>query len=79
VQEDQRHVDLVAQLDELRCLFGRLRKQRAVIAQDADRKAVDEAQPVTRVGPYWGLNSSKREPSTTRAITSRMSKGWRRS
>jgi hypothetical protein len=36
-----------------------------------------EAQPVTSVVPYSGLNSSKREPSTMRAITSRMSKGTR--
>ncbi len=38
-----------------------------------------EAHPVTRLGPYRGLNSSKRDPSTTRASTSRGSKGTRRS
>ena len=31
------------------------------------------AKPVTSVSPKRGLNSSKREPSTTRAMTSRMS------
>jgi hypothetical protein len=31
------------------------------------------AKPVTSVSPNRALNSSKREPSTTRAITSRMS------
>ena len=31
------------------------------------------AKPVTSVSPKRALNSSKREPSTTRAMTSRMS------
>src|SRR5664280_1753237 len=34
-----------------------------------------DAHPVTRLAPYSGLNSSNREPSTTRASTSRGSKG----
>jgi len=37
------------------------------------------AQPVIRLGPYSGLNSSKSEPSTIRATTSRGSNGVRRS
>ena len=41
VQEDQRHIDLVAELDELRRLLRRLRKEGAVVAKDADGIAVD--------------------------------------
>ncbi len=35
------------------------------------------AKPVTSVGPYRGLNSWNRDPSTIRAITSRTSYGIR--
>ncbi len=35
------------------------------------------AKPVTRVAPYSALNSAKRLPSTSRAITSRTSYGVR--
>jgi hypothetical protein len=38
-----------------------------------------KGQTVTMVCPYSFLNSRKRLPSTNRAITSRMSNGWRRS
>ena len=37
------------------------------------------AKPVMSVVPKRALNSSKREPSTMRAITSRISKGLRES
>lgn len=37
------------------------------------------AKPVTSVVPYSALNSWKREPSTTRAMTSRTSYGVRES
>ena len=41
MQEKERHIDLVAQLNELRGLLGRLREERAVVAQNADRVAMD--------------------------------------
>jgi hypothetical protein len=37
------------------------------------------AKPVTSVSPYSALNSSNREPSTMRAISSRASAWWRKS
>ena len=40
LQEQERHVDLVAELDELRALLRRLGEQDAVVGEDADRVAV---------------------------------------
>ena len=50
-----------------------------LLARIATGQPCSSAQPVTSWVPYAGLNSSKREPSTTRAITSRASNGIRRS
>jgi hypothetical protein len=44
-----------------------------------EEKGKKKYATVTMVCPYSFLNSRKRLPSTTRAITSRMSNGWRRS
>ena len=41
LQEQQRHAALAAQFDEMRGLERALRKQDAVVAEDADRHAVD--------------------------------------
>ena len=48
LQEHERRVGLVAQLDELRRLHGALGIDRAVVADDADRLAVDRRPARTR-------------------------------
>ena len=55
VQEEKRHVNLVAELDELRRLLGRLGEQRAVVAKDADRVAVDRGPAADDRRPVEGL------------------------
>ena len=49
------------------------------LASTPARKPCTLAQPVTRLVPYSGLYSPNRDPSTTRASTSRGSNGTRKS
>ena len=41
LQVDQRRAGLVTELDELRCLQRGIREEHAIVAEDADREAVD--------------------------------------
>ena len=50
LQEQDRHVALVAQLDEMRALQRRIREQHAVVGDDADRKAVDMGEAANERG-----------------------------
>jgi hypothetical protein len=79
LQEHERHVALVAELDELRALLRALREEDPVVREDADRVTVDVGPAADELGPYSGLNSLKREPSTMRAMISRASNGMRTS
>mgnify|MGYP003693573395 CR=1 FL=1 len=76
LQEHERDAAQVAQLDEVRGLERRLGEQHAVVGDDADEEAVQPREAGDeRRRRSAALNSSKREPSTSRAITSRTSCG----
>ena len=78
LQEDQRDAAQVAQLDEVRGLQRRLENSTPLFATMPTRKPWSRAKPVTqRRRRSAALNSSKREPSTSRAMTSRTSYGLR--
>ena len=81
VQEQQWRVGSVGQLDELRGLLRLLGEQHAAVRWPGCRSDSRTAwpKPVTSDEPYSALNSSKSEPSTMRAMTSRGSNGIRRS
>ena len=51
----QRHVDLVAELDEVRRLLGGVGIDHAVVAEDADRVAVDRGPAADQRGAVAGL------------------------
>ncbi len=79
LQEQQRDVDLVGELDELRGLVALLVEEDAVVGEDADRVAAQLAPAGDETGSVERLELVEREPSRTRARTSRGSKGCRRS
>ena len=61
LQEHERHVDLVAELDEVRRLLGGLRVQHAVVAEDPRPGSRGSTPSRTRASARsGGLNSSKR-------------------
>ncbi len=55
MEEQQRHVDLVAKLNELGSLLRRLREKRPVVAQDPDRVAMNARPPADQGGPVQRL------------------------
>jgi hypothetical protein len=73
LEEHERDAPLRAELHEMRALLRGLAEQDAVVRDDARREPMTVAKPVTSVSPKRALNSSSREPSTIRAMTSRMS------
>jgi len=79
LEENERDAALAAELDEVRALLSRLGEEDAVVSEDPDGEALDAREAVTSVSPYSALNSSKREPSTMRAMISRASVWWRKS
>ena len=86
VQEEQRGVDLVGELDELRRLLRLLAEQHALgVGEDADRAAVEPRPAGDQRGAVERLELVERPPlprlvpSTIRAITSRGSNGSLRS
>ena len=50
LQEQDRHVALVAQLDEMRALERGIREQHAVVGDDPDRKALDMGETANERG-----------------------------
>ena len=78
LDEQQRDVAPVAQLDELRALLGLLGEEDAVVGDDADRVAAQRRPSRRRAASRnAGLNSSNRLSSTMRQMISRTSNGAR--
>jgi hypothetical protein len=73
LQKEQRDGALVAELDEVGPLLGAVAVQHAVVGEDPHLHALNAGKAVTKVVPNSALNSSKSEPSTSRAINSRAS------
>jgi hypothetical protein len=71
--------ELAAALDEVRRLVGAGHVDRAVVADEADRLAVDARLHGERLRAVQRLELDQLDASAMRAITSRMSTGWRRS
>ena len=55
LQEQQRRVDLVAQLDEVRALLRRIGREHAQVGEHPHRIAVDRRPPAHQRGPEAGL------------------------
>jgi hypothetical protein len=74
LQEDKRNISLAAEFDEMRGLGGAFaEKSTPLLATIPTGQPMTWAKPHMMVSPNRALNSSSREPSTTRAMTSRMS------